>query len=266
MLVNKSYNQEQKLKEKELDVLFNKVLIKLSLNITNKTSYPLALNLLREEIQKIICISILMEFNIIFRSLLQSSLKYTENKLLIDNVIKILLLSSKQKITRRLCITKEKKFIRLNPFNSWILKDIESDNYYLFMIILNWLTTLSLKKNSSNLIQSLIENFVIKLSNIMVYEIFYKMSLSNAFYMEYSTDFPVFKKNLQILLIYFYLKRILQRGYSFSKKIYYNNYHIMIFTKKGFVIKNLSYSNLNISTQINQTYTSFPDIFSIINS
>ena len=108
---------------RELDSLFNKTLIKISLNTTNKTGHYLALDLLREEIQKIICISVLIEFKIIFYSLIQSSPKNNETKLLVDAITKILLLSSKQKITNKLSSIKKQKFTKLNPFNSWLLKD-----------------------------------------------------------------------------------------------------------------------------------------------
>jgi len=265
MSVNKSYNQEQKLKKKELDVLFNKVLIKLSLNITNKTSYPLALNLLREEIQKIICISILMEFNLILYSFLQSSSKNIDidKELLVDIILKVLLLSAKQKITVRLSLKKKQKFIKLSSSNEWFLKDMECGNHYLFIVILKWLFSSDFKKSSSNLIESLIENFVIQLSNIIVYEIFYDLNSSRIFFIEYSTDFIVLKKNLRIIKAYVYPRQLYHRIQSFLKRTYNYSYPIIICSRYGFILKNLNFNSLYPFVQVNEAYTPFLDILTV---
>lgn len=263
MSVNKSYSQEQKLKE--LDVLFNKILIKLSLNTTNKTNYPLALNLLREEIQKVICISILMEFNVSLYSLVQSSSKNIDinRGLLVDIILKVLLLSAKQKITLRLSLKKKQKFIKLRSSNEWFLKDIECGNHYLFIVILKWLFSDNFKKSSSNLVESLIENFVIQLSNIMVYEIFYDLNPSKIFFVEYSTDFVVLKKNLRIIKAYVYPRQFYQRIQSFLKRTYNYSYPIIICNRYGLILKNLNFNSLDPFVQVNEIDTPFLDILTV---
>lgn len=255
-----------KYKSEQLNLLFNRALIKISLNTTNKIGYPLALYLVREEIQKIICISILIELNTMCHSFLRFSSKNIETQLLVDIIFRILLLSAKQKIALRLSILKQQKFIKLNFFNEWLLKDLESENYYLFMSILRSLSPCSPKKSSLNLSESLIENLIIKLSDILVYELFYNCNFSKIFLMEYTTDFLAIKKNLQRLKTYAYYKQIYEKICNFLKRTNNCNYLILICTKKGFKLKNLDSNYIQSSLTINQKCTPFLDKLNLLNS
>jgi hypothetical protein len=239
--MNKIHNLNYKLSPLNFSV--NKILIKISLNISNKSTYPLSLILVREEIQKIILICVLIQFRIIFSSLSKTSLKKINNKLLIDMFLKILLLSSKQTVASKLSILKNNKAIKLNPSHSWLLKDIEFQEYSLINFILNSAKP-SAKKKSVILVESLIENFVIKLGDIVSYELFYEPKFSTVFFNEYATDFWVFKKDIQKLQFYIYIKKIFERKYILFKKIYSTNYPILICTKKGMLLKTLNSTNL----------------------
>jgi hypothetical protein len=245
--MNNLYNSNFKFRQ--LDSVINKILIKISLNISNKSDYPLSLNLVREEIQKIIITSILIHFNLLFYSLSKTSPKNTNNKVLIDVILRILLLSSKKKIIFKLSLSKSTKLTKLNSFNSWLIKDIEAQEYDLFIFILNCLKPSAKKKNPFLLIESVIENFIIKLSDIIVYELFYEPKFSIIFLIEYTTDFLIFKnkiKNLQLLL---YSKKIFHTNYSVLKKTYNNTYSILVFTNQGLLLKslNLDYPSYNYS-------------------
>ncbi len=147
--MNKIYNSNLRLKQ--LEVLFNKILIKVSLNVTNRTERPLVLTLLREELQKIICVSILLDLKVVLYSLSKSYSKEIDIKFLVDIIFKTLLLSSKQKIISKLSLRKDDKFSKLNRLNSWLLKDIEFVDYYLFLVTLDWLVTYPKKKKFTNL-------------------------------------------------------------------------------------------------------------------
>jgi len=109
--MNKIYNSNLRLKQ--LEVLFNKILIKVSLNVTNRTERPLVLTLLREELQKIICVSILLDLKVVLYSLSKSYSKEIDIKFLVDIIFKTLLLSSKQKIISKLSLRKDDKFSKL---------------------------------------------------------------------------------------------------------------------------------------------------------
>lgn len=262
--MNKIYDSDLRLKQ--LDFLFHKILIKVSLNVTNKTEEPLVLTLLREELQKIICISILLDLKVVLYSLSKSYSKEVDIKFLVDVIFKTLLLSSKQKIISKLSLTKDNKFSKLNRLNSWLLKDIESISYYLFLITLDWLSTYPPKKNSVNLIESLIENFLIKFSDLMIYDLFYEPNLPKVFFIQYTTDFLLFRANFQGLKFYLYYRKCIERIYFFLRKAYNFNYSIVICTKNGFLLKNLYSNHLFNHSKINQTYTPFLEMLNLLDS
>jgi len=76
------------------------------------------------------------------------------------------------------------------------------------------------------------------------YELFYEPKFSTVFFNEYATDFWVFKKDIQKLQFYIYIKKIFERKYILFKKIYSTNYPILICTKKGMLLKTLNSTNL----------------------
>lgn len=260
--MNKIYNSNLKLKQ--LEVLFNKILIKVSLNVTNRTERPLVLTLLREELQKIICVSILLDLKVVLYSLSKSYSKEIDIKFLVDIIFKTLLLSSKQKIISKLSLRKDDKFSKLNRLNSWLLKDIEFVDYYLFLVTLDWLVTYPKKKNSLTLIESLIENFLVKFSDLMVYELFYESNLPQIFFVQYTTDFLLFRTNFQGLKFYLYYRKCIERIYFFLRKAYSFNYSIVICTKNGFLLKNLYPNYLRSHSKINQTYTPFLEMLNLL--
>jgi|LauGreDrversion4_2_1035121.scaffolds.fasta_scaffold01542_18 hypothetical protein len=235
--MNKFYTSNFKFRY--LNSVINKILIKVSLNTTNKNNYPLSLSLLKEEIQKIIITYVTIEFNVLFYSLSKTSPKNINNKVLMDIIFKILLISSKKKISLRLSISKDIKLTKLNSFNSWLIKDIEVQEYNLFIFILNSLKPSSKKKNSFLLAESLIENFIIKLSDIIVYELCHEPRFSMTFLIEYTTDFLVFKNKIKKLRLLVYSKKFFDIRSSFLKKIYSNTYSIIILAKQGLLVKSI---------------------------
>jgi septum formation topological specificity factor MinE len=236
--MNKFYTSNFKFRY--FNSVINKILIKVSLNTRNKSNYPLSLSLLREEIQKIIITYVAIEFNRLFYSLSKASPKNINNKVLIDIIFKILLISSKKKITLRLSISKDIKLTKLNSFNSWLIKDIEIQEYNLFIFILNSLKPSSKKKNSFLLAESLIENFIIKLSDIIVYELYNEPKFSMTFLLEYTTDFLVFKNKIKKLRLLVYSRKFFDIRSNFFKKIYSNSYSIIILAKQGLLLKSIN--------------------------
>jgi len=262
--MNKIDNLDFKLEQ--LDSLFNKIVIKTSLNITNRTGYPLALGLVREEVQKIICVSVLVELRIVFHSLAKSYSKNIDIKFLVDIIFKILLISCKQKIVSKLSLRKDNRFVKLNFFNSWLLKDLELRDYYLFLVILNWLVVYPTKKNSMNLVESLIENFIIKFSDIMIYELFYESSLPKVFFVEYTVDFLVFVNSFEESKFNLYFRRVIERIYFLLIKKYNFDHSILICGKNGFVLKSLQKNYIVDHIKINQAYTPILEVLNFLAS
>lgn len=247
--MNNTYSSNFKFTQ--LDNIISKIIIKICLNVENKSRYPLALDLIREETRKIIIVSVLVQFRIVFSSLGEVYKENTNNKTLIDIFIKILLLSSKQKVATRLSVLNLRPYTRLDSFNSWFLEDIKLEEYNLFTIILNNIKISSEKKNSVLFTGSLIENLTLKLSDIIVYELFYESRLSLVFFVEYTTNFLIFKSHIRSLKFYSYWRKFLDKKNIFLKKTYPFSYPILIWTRKGFLLKYLHPNHKLISLNVN---------------
>ncbi len=247
--MNKIYNPD--LEFTQLEVLLNKIIIKVSLNIENKSKYPLSLSLIREEVQKIIIISTLVQFKITFCSLSNVYKKTNNYKYLIDIFLKILLISSKQKIAFRLSIIRSKQFIKLKFFNSWLLEDIKSQEHNLFTTIINFLKV-SQKKNSITLVESVIENFIIRLSDAIGYELFCETRFSTILLVEYSKNFINFRINIRNLKFYTYSKKLFNKKYIFLKQICNYKCPILVCRKEGLFLKNLNYTHVWNNLNVNQ--------------
>lgn len=226
-------------KSNTLNCVINKILIKISLNTTNKSSYPLSLNLLREEIQKVIIVSVLVQCSIVFSSLSRTCPQNINNRFLIDIILRVLLLSSKQQIAYRLALIKYKQFAKLTFSEVWLIKNIELQESNLIVAILRCLKFSPTKKSSLILTESLIENLTIKLSDIVLYDLFYEPKISTIFFIEYSIDFVVFKDKIQKLQLYLYLKKLFDQKDVFLKKTYKSGHSIIICSKDGLISKNL---------------------------
>ena len=110
----------------ELDILFNKIILKLCTSTKNLTNSPMPLEFIREDLQILVCISVALELKIIFNRLLEFSMKTNDYNLLIDNLIRLLLLSSKR-------------------FNSFSLIELQMHDS-------NWIGLVGLDKDLFNLI------------------------------------------------------------------------------------------------------------------
>ena len=237
-----SVNRNRKLRSKfnRINSLFSRSIIKVSSNTENKTSYSMALSLLREEIQKVVCISVLVEFNVICCSLVQFSIKKNEVRFLVDLILKVIFLCSKQKIISRMGGGRKLKFFYSSLSNSRLLRDLELEDSELFIGILTWVKLAEVSDESDSLILALIENFSLKLSDSIVFDLFYGSNFSRLFLVEYAVDFLTFRNSLNGLRAYFYLKRIISKGYIFVKRECTFSYLIIVFTKDGFLLKSLT--------------------------
>ena len=107
------------LKEK-LNFLFYKIGLKFYSGTKNLTKTPMPLDLIREEVQLLIFIIVTVELKLILTKLTDLSLREISPNLLIDNSIRFLAISSKEKVLRSLGFTLKTK---LETSNAWILKN-----------------------------------------------------------------------------------------------------------------------------------------------
>ena len=225
----------------ELDILFNKIILKLCTSTKNLTNSPMPLEFLREELQILVCISVALELKIIFNSLLKFSLKTNDYNLFIDKLIRLLLLSSKRKLAMKLGLEEKNNFTKLYRTNDWLIKCIEFEEYRSFITIIEWIQSSKINKNERNtpkLIICLVENLVIKLSNILVFELFSTRRIPKFILSHYVVDSAMFKETLTNLKFYLYWRSSIGNTYIQIRKLYTYTYLVFICSKEGFLSKN----------------------------
>jgi hypothetical protein len=250
-----------KLKTK-LNILFYKIFLKFYSNMKNKTSEPMSVDLLREEVQLITSIIIFTELKLILSNSYYYSKKINAN-LLVDTIIKFLVVSSKRKILYRLGLNTHTS---LESSNQWIIKKIQIEEYSSILNLLNLIHTLESNPNNSlSLTSSLVENLVIKLSNFMVYEIFSNRNISQLIFLKwYTIDYLLFSYNVTNLKTYLYWKSYIEITYSNIKKFSTDTYPLLICTKNGIEAKRLYNRKLIYNMNSSQVQTVLSKILNFI--
>ncbi len=220
----------------------------------NATSEPMSLDLLREEIQIFISTIICLELKLMLENSTYYYSKRIDTCLLVDTFIKFLVMSSKRKILYRLGLN---NYTSLDNSNQWIIKKIQLEEYSSIINLLNSIYSMEVTENTSvNLTVSLIENLVIKLSNIMVYEVFSNKNLSKFVFLKwYTVDYLLFSYSLVNLKTYLYWRSYLESTYSNIKRFSTDTYPLLILTKNGIESKRLYNRNLIYSTSSSKIYT-----------
>jgi len=229
--------------KKSLNVLFYKILLKFYSNMKNVTSEPMSLGLLREEVQIVVSTMILIELKLLLDNIIYYYSKKIATSVLVDTFIKFLVVSSKRKILYRLGLN---SYSSLETSNQWIIKKIQVEEYSSILNLLNSIYCMEISESiSANLTASLIENLVIKLSNVMVYEIFSSRNLSKfVFLKSYTVDYLLFSYSLTNLKTYLYWKSSIENIYSNIKRFSTDTYPLLICTKNGIESKRLYNRNL----------------------
>jgi len=204
------------------------------------------LDLIREEIQLLIFITVIRELQLILSKLINLSLIGITPNLLIDNTVKFLALSSKEKVLHYLGLNLKTK---LETSNEWMLKKIQIEEYTSILTILEFSSSSRLlENNSSNLIISLLENIIIKVANYTVYEIFSdKKFVKTIFFKLYTSDYLLFSYNLINLKTYSYWKFYLENVYLSIKRFSTDTYPVLVCTKYGLEAKRLYNKELYVN-------------------
>ena len=225
------------LKEK-LNFLFYKISLKFYFRTKNLTKTPMPLDLIREEVQLLIFSTVISEVKLILNKLINLSIVETNPNLVIDNTIRFIALSSKERILCSLGLNLETK---LEDSNGWILKKIQIEEYTSILTVIELSSSYRLlENNSSNLVSSLLENVIIKIANYMVYEIFSdKEFIKTIFFKLYTSDYLLFSHNLLNLKTYSYWKFYIENIYLSIKRFSTNTYPLVVCTKRGLEEKRL---------------------------
>lgn len=232
--------------KKPLNFLFYKIFLKLYLHTKNLTKTPMPIDLIREEIKLLIFITVAMELKLILIKLSDISLISINSNILVDNTVVCLVLSSKYKIFRTLGLDLP---INLETSNTWILKEIQIEEYTSIFTILKFISSsYLLETTSNNLIISLLENIIIKITNYMVCEVFSNKRLSKTTFLKlYTSDYLLFSYTLMNLKTYLYWKFYIENIYLNIKRFSTDTYPLLVCTKNGLEEKRIFNKELDIN-------------------
>lgn len=232
--------------KKTLSLLFYKILLKFYSQTKNLTQNPMPIDLIREEIQLLVFVTVAVELKLILSKLSELSFVEISVNLVIDNTITFLALSSKQKVFYILGLDFNSN---LEKSNSWVLKKIQIEEYSSIFTIIKCISSSRILEDvSSNLVMSLLENIIIKITNYMVYEIFSEKKFSKMIFLKlYTSDYLLFSYNLINLKTYLYWKFYIENIYLNIKRFSTDTYPLTVCTKNGLEEKRLYNKELHIN-------------------
>jgi hypothetical protein len=247
-------------RKEKLDLIFNRIILKIYNSTDNLTERIFPTDFLRNEIKIILYVSMAVELRVILIGLVHSCPKEIDLSLLMDIIINFSLLSSKQRCIHTLHMKGKNSLALLHP---WLISAFKKDEFGTSMILLKWIIA-EKENNSTPLITSLIENFIIRLTNIMVFELFSNEKFSRGILLHYTTDYFSFYYNLSNLKFSLYWKFYLGNFYYLLKTFYRRSYLISICTKKGIVLKQFYSDSLTSTRIIPEKDTLFLDFLNIL--
>jgi hypothetical protein len=161
-------------KKIELNNIFCKIYIQSHIIRKHSNSDFLFLDLIREEIKIIILNTISEELEIIITSLICNPKIDHIISEQSDLLIKLIILASKNKILTKLKLQppKYKKYRKLKK--NWLLNLVESESYNTLKLLITNLKSFKTKPNktSINYTKLLLENWLLKISDLIIYDIF----------------------------------------------------------------------------------------------
>lgn len=171
---------------KELTIIISKLHVKFSLGRKKSDNELILIELLREEIQILILNSV-MEHLIVILQYLPGKLESEKN---IDFMFRFVILSSRNKI-----LTKLKLFgLREYKYGKYIVEDyilnsFEPNDYETFIMLIR-LVNMNVKNVYSNpiFLRMLLEHLVLRISSLLVYDIFLSKKVSIEILEVYSID------------------------------------------------------------------------------
>jgi hypothetical protein len=217
------------------------------LNLVNRTNDSLSFDRLKKEVKAYLLICVLDEI----RNFLINELFYKSRKLnsdfKADKFFELILVKVKKNV--------EKKFIFFNHIKiitseiNWVIKYLEIEEGELFNIMLynicfHQYSEIIYSTNSIDkfkLVTSILENLVLKITNIFIYMLFLDIEVKKLFYEQF------FNSNLDILRAQknnLYWQAYITSTFLRPKYIYYNLYNIKTLDKYGISIKVIYLPNL----------------------
>ncbi len=231
-----------------VDIIFTKVSLKIHMKLINITGEVFSFDHLKKEAKIYLLSSVLNEIKKFIISNFYYKLKNPNHLFNPDKVFELLLLKIKKTLDKEFCFLHGPQIS--NADFSWIIRYLEKEEGELFNLIIEMISLIGHSRQILNingfdrfkLISALLENLVIKLSNVFIYIMFLNFDIKRLvsrglFYSD--IDFLKIKKNN----FYWYL--YLNSAFLKPKYIYYNLYNIKILNKYGISSRLIYFPNLN---------------------
>lgn len=160
-----------------LELIFTQVLLKVNTNLTNVTGEILLVDRLENQIKIYILRSILEEMQRFCINLSYYSSQKTNVTYKVDRFLQLILIRVYRKLRRDILIYNNYFYDQYSEIK-WLLKNFELENGELLKLLINHLISLEIsylngysrkKSNTEKLLISLLENLVLKFSNIILY-------------------------------------------------------------------------------------------------
>lgn len=245
-----------------LDLLFSKVSLKFYSQFNNLTGESVLLDRVEKELKIYVLRSILEEFKTLGVSISYYKLKHLVVTYKTDRFLKLLLLRVQRKLNRDFLFSRNNlQYSSLQI--KWLISNFEIEDGQLIKLLLDELLciqTLQSKnlsldfKHSINLLSSILENIVIKLSEIVLYSFLLTLPDVTSIFSK-SMDGEIYSLKAQKNNVYWnsYIKSTFFR----PKYIYTSVYVVKIITSEGLCDKLLYLPNLRLQEEKNLSTVQF---------
>lgn len=239
-------------KKTQLKNIFTKIYLKIYLGKKQSNDNFFFLDLVREEIKIIILTTVTKECEQLLNFLLSKGKNNLEIEEAIDLFFRLILVSAKNKILTKLKLEPPKYIQSIKLKKNWLLNLIEFENYGSFLFIIKSLSYAKFRTTNSELVtlKFLLEHLILKISELIIYDIFLTKKFPTKLLIAYSIDELLFRSYMTKIPMYLMWKLnintiIVQNKQSEILKT------IITFTKTGLITKTLiienSYSILNLN-------------------
>lgn len=220
----------------KLETIFSQVSLKLHVNLANVTGASLLSDCIKKEIKIYLLTSVLEELKISCINLLYYKVRDKKFEYKVDKILQLILISVQKKVKQ------DFQFLNTNinyasSESKWLLKNLETEDGELLKLVFNWLILDSIsipnshrELQTNNLIISIIETLVIKLTEILTYLLLIELS-SNRIIVEDDTNIDLLSINSQKNNLYW--QSYIKANFLKPKYIYTGVYSLKIITNRG---------------------------------
>lgn len=231
----------------KLELIFAQISLKLQLNITNSTNYPLLSDSLNKDIKLYILQSVLAETKTLFINLIYYKSHRIVTSYKMDRILQLLVVLVQKKILQEL------SFLKINvnyssPEAKWLLKNLEMEDGELIKWVFDKLFVQAtypevLDVNSYSLLMAIIENLILKLTEIISYLLLMELHIEPSILAE-NVELDLLIINTQKNNLYWnsYIKNTFLK----PKNIYSGIYNLKIIRFNGFCDKLIYLPNLKV--------------------